>query len=153
LKNKPLVCYEHIPESLLTILKRLADGGFLKNNRQWIVCQRWTRGPWLNQVIRSMSNLEKVHLECNLTLTEDLPQLFRSCPTLAELRVRLFDPSGVERERFKRMNEDFKNELRSGFQKLRRLELDGCIDLCSEFQEIFTQVQRRQYSNSKTLIQ
>jgi hypothetical protein len=25
--------------------------------------------------------------------------------------------------------------------------------LCSEFQEIFTQVQRRQYSNSKTLIQ
>jgi hypothetical protein len=93
----------------------------------------------LFQVICSMNNLEKLHLlECNLTLTEDLPQLFRSCPKLTELRVRLSDSNRVDRERFERMNEHLKNELRSGFQRLRLVEHHWVIDSFPEFQEIFT---------------
>ena len=88
-----------------------------------------------------MNNLEKVNLVCNLTQTEDLQQLFRSCPTLTDLRVGLFDPNQVERERFEQMNEETKNELRSGFQTLRLLKLYWYIDLCPEIQEILTQVQ------------
>ena len=91
----------------------------------------------LFQVIRPMNNLEKLHLlECKLTLIEDIRQLFRSCPKLTGLRVRLFDPNRVERERFKQMNEELKNELRSGFQRL--FELHWIIDSCPVIQEIFT---------------
>ena len=130
----------YINESLVTILKRLAAGGFLKNNRQWID-YNWSRDPGFFQIILSMNNLEKVNLVCNLTQTEDLQQLFRSCPTLTDLRVGLFDPNQVERERFEQMNEETKNELRSGFQRLRLLKLYWYIDLCPEIQEILTQVQ------------
>ncbi len=138
LKNNPIY-HEPIPESLLTILKRLADGGYIKNNRQWIMSVGWSRGPWLFPVIRSMNNLEKLHLfECNLTLTEDLPQLFQSCPQLKDLRIRLFDPNRVECERLKQMNEHPKNELRSGFQRLRLLKFYWGIDSWSVIQEIFT---------------
>ena len=134
----------HKNESLATILERLAAGGFLKNNRQWFVSYDWTRGPWLSQVIRSMSNLEKGHFGCHLTLTKDLPKLFESCPTLTELHITLSDPKRIERQRFEQMNEKNKNELRSGFQRLRLLELFWEIDSCPAIQEIFTQVQRRQ---------
>ena len=141
MKNNKFFYHAQIPDGPLSILKRLADGGFLKNNRQWIVDVGWSRGPWMFQVIRSMNNLEKVNLVCNLTQTEDLQQLFRSCPTLTDLRVGLFDPNQVERERFEQMNEETKNELRSGFQTLRLLKLYWYIDLCPEIQEILTQVQ------------
>ena len=70
--------FYQIPESHLIILKRLADGGFMKNNRQWIVGVGWSRVPWLFDIIRSMNNQEKLSFfKCKLTLT-DLPQLFRS---------------------------------------------------------------------------
>jgi hypothetical protein len=121
------------------ILDRLADGECFQNNRRMIV--KFTR-PFISRlfrVIRSMINLEKLHLlECNLTLTEDLPQLFRSCPELTELRIRLSDLDQLERERLTKMNEDVKNELRSGFQRLRLLELHLTIYSCPKFQEMFT---------------
>jgi hypothetical protein len=130
LKNNPACYYKQIPESLLIILNRLADGGFLKNNRQWIVSVGWSRDPWLFQVIRSMSNLETLNLlKCKLTLT-DLQQLFRSCPKLTELRLMLFDRQNLE------MNVSLKNVLRPGFQRLRLLEIELEIDLCLVIQEI-----------------
>jgi hypothetical protein len=125
-------------ESSVIILERLADGGYLQNNRRvFVKCFR----PFiarLFRVIRSMNNLEKLNLLCcNLTLTKDLPQLFRPCHKLTNLRIRLSDPSGAERERLNKMNEDLKNELRSGFQRLRLLELYWEIDSCPAFQEVF----------------
>ena len=141
--DRSLENYGRINESLVTILERLAAGGFLTNNRQWFVGYEWTRGPWLSQMIRSLSNLEKVYLDFNLTLTEDLPQLFQSCLNLTDLYIRSFDPNPVEHEWFEQMNEKLINELRLAFQRLRLLEL-WKIDLCSAMQEIFTQVQRRQ---------
>jgi hypothetical protein len=130
--NNPAGYHWHIPESLLTILKRLAGGGFLANNRQWTVSYGWSRGPWLFDVIRFMKNLKKLSLlKCNLTLT-DVPQLLRSCPKLTELHLRLFDGQILE------MNEDLKNLLRPGFQKLRLFELEWGIESYPIIQEMFT---------------
>jgi hypothetical protein len=122
--------YCQIPERLLIILKRLADGGFLVNNRQWIVSVGWSREPWLFDVIPSMKNLEKLNLlGCNLTL-KDVPQLFRSCPKLTDLHLRLIDCQQLQ------MDEGLKKLLRPGFQRLRLLELGWGIEF--EVQEIFT---------------
>jgi hypothetical protein len=132
LKNNPIFHHKQIPESLLTILKRLAVGKFFKNSRQWIVSYGLPRDPWLFQAICSMIHLEKLSLsECKLTLT-DLPQLFRSCPKLTELHLMLFDRQNVE------MNEELKNELRPGFQRLRLVELKWDINSWQIIQEIFT---------------
>ena len=110
----------------------LADGGFLANNRQWIVDVGWLRGPWMFQVIRSMNNLEKLSLlKCKLTLT-DVSQLFRSCPKLTELHLGLFDRRKLE------MDEDQKNLLRPGFQRLRLFELEWGIESYPIIQEMFT---------------
>ena len=87
-------------------LERLAAGKFLKNNRQVIVIYFWPSFPWLCRVLRSMTALEKLSLlGCKLTLTEDLLQLFQSCPKLNELRIKL-----VERQHLK-IDEDLKNLL------------------------------------------
>ena len=124
-------------QSRMIILERLADEGCFQNNRRMFVKSVRPFIARLFQVIRPMNNLEKLHLlECKLTLIEDIRQLFRSCPKLTGLRVRLFDPNRVERERFKQMNEELKNELRSGFQRL--FELHWIIDSCPVIQEIFT---------------
>ena len=99
-------------ESSLIILERLADGGYFQNNRRMFMKFDSPFITRLIRVIRSMKNLEKLHLlQCNLSLTEDLPQFFRSCPKLTDLRVRLSDPKRVDRKRFNRMNENRKNEL------------------------------------------
>jgi hypothetical protein len=126
-------------KSSLIILKRLADGGYFQNNRRMFVKFDCLFIARLFRIICSMNNLETLHLlECNLTLTEDLPHLFRSCPKLTELHVRLSDSNRDDSERFKRMNEDVRNELRPGFQRLRLVEFHWVIDSCPEFQEIFT---------------
>ena len=92
----------------------------------------WSRGPWMFQVIRSMNNLEKLSLlKCKLTLT-DVSQLFRSCPKLTELRLMLFDNQKVG------TGEELKNELRPGFQRLRRFEFDWDMNSGQVVQEIFT---------------
>jgi hypothetical protein len=119
------------PDSCRIILERLADGGYLKNSRR--MNAQWHSIPPLFRVIRSMNNLESLRLfMCELTLTEDVPQLFRSCPKLTELRVRLVESQKLE------MNEDLKNELRSGFQRLRLVELHWDIDSWPLIQEMFT---------------
>jgi len=123
--------------SRLIILERLKDGGYFQNNRRMFVKFDRQIIARLMRVICSMNNLEKLHfLECNLTLTEDLPQVFQSCPKLTELHIQLSDPEGVERERLNKMNEHLKNELRSGFQRL--VKLHWIIVSCPIIQEIFT---------------
>jgi hypothetical protein len=125
--------YKVKKKSHLIALNRLVDRGFLKNNREMFVslCRRSV--PRLFRIIRSMTHLEKLSLlECQLTLTEDVPQLFRSCPTLTELHVR------IVKSQKSRMNKVLKNQLRKGFERLRLLELDWYINSCPAIQEIFT---------------
>ena len=115
------------------ILERLVDGGFFQNNRQMIVYWYWSPEPWLLKVIFSMNNLQKLDLlNWQLKPTkEDLACLFRSCPKLTELHLTLNDWQNE-------MNEDLKNELRSGFERLQLFELEWFINSWPGFHEIFT---------------
>jgi hypothetical protein len=120
-------------KSRLITFERLADGGYFKNNRQVIVrfCSPPIHG--FLRVIRSMTHLEKLSLLYGrLSLTQHLPQLFRSCPKLTQLHLGLY-----ERQKSK-VNEVLKNELRSGFQRLRLFVLELGIYSCSLIQEILT---------------
>jgi hypothetical protein len=122
-------------ETCLIILERLVDRGFFQNNRQMVVKWDWPSIPGLFRIFRSMAELEKVNLfSCSLTRTDHLPQLFRSCPKLIELHLSLYENPNLE------MNEELKNELRSGFQRLRLLELRSYIYPPQPhiIQEIFT---------------
>ena len=120
-------------KSHMITLDRLAAGGFLKNNRQMIVVDYWPSFQRLCRVLRSMTDLETLSLlEWKLSLTQGLPQLLRSCPKLTELRIRLF-----YNQRFK-MNEVLKNELRSGFQRLKIFELNWDFESWPAIQELFT---------------
>jgi hypothetical protein len=81
-----------------------------------------------------MTQLEKLSLSVwTLTMTEDVPKLFRSCPKLTELHVRIHE----SQEKLE-MNEELRNELRSGFQRLRLLVLDSLINSGPAIQEILT---------------
>ena len=120
-------------ESHLMILNRLVERGLLKNNREMFVsfCRRSV--PLIFRVICSMTQLEKLSLSVwTLTMTEDVPKLFRSCPKLTELRLKLFESKKLE------MNEELENELRSGFQRLGLLVLDSFINSGPAIQEILT---------------
>jgi len=121
-------------ESHLMILNRLVDRGLLKNNREMFVSLCRRSAPLIFRVIHSMTHLEKLSLsEWTLTLTEDVPKLFRSCPKLTELHVGI-DESQEKLE----MNEDLKNELRPGFERLRLFELDSYINSGQIITEILT---------------
>ena len=124
--------YEKSYENRMITIERLVAGGFLKNNRQ-MINYFWRSVPRLFRVILSMHNLETLSLMgYELTLTEDVSQLLRSCPKLTELRIRLF-----YNQRFK-MNEVLKNELRSGFQRLKIFELNWDFESWPAIQELFT---------------
>jgi hypothetical protein len=92
-----------------------------------------------------MTHLETLSLlNWKLSLTEDLLQLFRSCPKLTELRLKLDDCHKLE------MNEELKNELRSGCQRLRLFDVEFMsqwihrdIECWPAIQGIFTYVQRQ----------
>ena len=113
-------------------LERLADGGYLKNNRQMKANWYMPSFPRLLEMIGSMNNLETLSLlGCELTLTKDLPQLIRSCPKLTELRIKLFDNQKLEKE-------VLKNDLRPGFKRLRLFELYWHNDSLPLIQKMFT---------------
>jgi hypothetical protein len=78
-----------------------------------------------------MTHLEKLSLlEWKLRLTEHLPQLFRSCPKLTELHLKLDD--------WLKMDEEIKDELRLGFQRIRLFEVHWDISAWPVIQELFT---------------
>jgi hypothetical protein len=109
-------------ENLLKILERLAEKGYLQNNQQLkhVLYNLSHISPFL-ELICSMENLEKLDLDYKLTL-EDLARVFQSCSKLIELRIATF---GCKTHK---MAEHLKNQLKPGFQRLRRLELVCFID-------------------------
>jgi hypothetical protein len=118
-------------EGHLITLKRLVARGLLKNIREMGVNSCGLSDPLICRVICSMTHLEKLSFaECQLT--EDLAPLFRSCPKLTELHVTIVKSQKSE------MIEELKNELRSGFQTLRLLELDSCFISGPAIQEMLT---------------
>jgi hypothetical protein len=127
--------YELKDKSRPNTLKLLAEGGFFKNNRRMIVDKYW---GWpsiarFHQILRSMADLEKlILLNWEMRLTQDVPKLFQSCPKLNELHLNL-----GQWDKFK-MNEEIKKQLRSGFQRIRLLELDWYINEWPVIQELFT---------------
>jgi hypothetical protein len=122
--------FAHDSDDRLVILEQLVDSGYFQNNRQMIVTSWWPI-PRLFQNILSMTNLEKLfYLE--LRLAEDLPQLFRSCPKLTELGLKLVESPKLE------MNEKLKSGLRSGFQRIRLFEFDWEIKSWPVNPEILT---------------
>jgi hypothetical protein len=109
-------------DSTLNILEWLVAEGFLKSNRQLDIELDLSRSPQFFRVICSMNTLEKMNLwGCGLQLAE-LPHVLRSCPKLVDLRFRQIKYSNLE------MGEDLKNQLRSGFQRLRLFGLACYID-------------------------
>jgi hypothetical protein len=119
-------------KSCLNTLEWLVDRGYFQNNLKMILSSWWSSIP-LFQVISSMTHLVKLSLlKCNLTLTEDVPQLLRLCPKLTELHLSLSESQKLE------MDEDLKNELRPSFQRLRIVELKWDINSLPLIQEIFT---------------
>jgi hypothetical protein len=123
-------------QSRLITLERLADEGCFRNNRQFVVNFFRSFTVRLFRIICSMNNLEKLHLfECSLThaAIKDLAHVFRSCPKLTELNLGLVK-SSTKLE----MNEELKNELRPGFERLRLLELDSFFNSGPAIQEMLT---------------
>ena len=112
---------ERQPESLLKLLEWLVEEGFLQNNRKlkfWqFNCPRSSR---FIELICSMKNLEELdlfHYE-----PEVVARVFESCPKLINLDIVTWKCKTRE------MAEHLKNQLRSGFQRLRRFEFGCFID-------------------------
>jgi len=122
-------------ESHFNTLQRLAVEGYLNNNQQFgeFNSNLSLISSFVIKAICSMKNLEKLILRNDLTL-EDLALVFQSCSKVIELNITAFE---FEMDK---MVEDLKNQLRPGFQRLRRLDLECFIDNVSwpGFQEMFT---------------
>ena len=87
-----------------------------------IVENNFLPSPQLVELIYSMKNLEKLDIfDYNLTL-EDLARVFQSCSKLIELDIVTRNYKSLE------IAKHLKDQLKSGFQRLRRLDLVCKID-------------------------
>jgi hypothetical protein len=121
-------------ESHFSILRRLAKDGYLQNTRQIRMPGFKLFWPFRSQLVKvicSMKNLEKIYLNWQLTL-EDLAHVFQSCSKITNLQIVTYDCKTLE------MTEHLKNQLRSGFQKLRRLDVVFDKDSWPLTQEMLT---------------
>jgi hypothetical protein len=103
------------------VFERLGDGGFLTNNRKLFVRCHWSHFLQFQRYICSMKKLEILTLSCGIKLEQLLP-LFWSCPKLVRLNFKLIASEKLE------LDEQQKNELVQGFQRLEKLWLKSHID-------------------------
>jgi pantothenate kinase len=103
-------------------LERLAEQGYLQNNRQLDAKLHCLRISRIIKLICSMKSLVTLDLMEQAVTLEDLARVFQSCPQLINLHVETKECQMSEKA------EALKNQLRSGFQKLRRLDLVFSID-------------------------
>jgi hypothetical protein len=109
-------------ESLLKILERLAGEGYLQNNRRLNVEFDCSQSFRFVELICSMKNLKTLRLFGKEMTLEDLARVFQSCSKLNDL----FIPANGRK--MSEVAEHLKNQLRPGFQKLRRLGLKQIDD-------------------------
>ena len=115
-------------------MEYLVDRGFLENNRLLRVSLDWLTMGANYRILRdicSMNNLEKLDLIYNELTLEDLALLFRSCPKLNNLQLTNFQLNKQEKEKDEGLDEELKNQLRPGFQRLQHLNLIKC-GICSD---------------------
>ena len=123
-------------ENCLKILARLAEEGIFENVSQLIVKSKRLFSPRFFQICCSMSNLEKIEIRNPNVQFADVAHFFRSCPNIIELKLvnmKVAFPFG-EFE----IDEDLKNQLKLGFQRLQRVELRCNVQYSSR--EIFLQI-------------
>ena len=122
-------------ESLLKILERLAGEGYLQNNRKFDVefngSQNnshldvqfdFSSNSRFVEVVCSMENLKLLDLlHYELTL-EDLARVFQSCSKVTNLLIP------AKGRKMSELDEHLKNQLKIGFQRLRRLYVQQTDD-------------------------
>jgi hypothetical protein len=125
-------------ERLFRFLERLAEEGFLGNNRQLIATLNCSRSSRFGELICSMKNLEELDLLGHEPTPDVLAHVFQSCAKLIKLHI------GAKKWKTHEMDEHKKNQLISGFQRLRCLDLKCFIDSDTwpVIQEILTLVNR-----------
>ena len=110
-------------ESLFSILKRLADEGYLQNT-----CRLDMRGTcqkidsWIVELICLMKNLETLHLLDYELSPAVLAQVFQSCSKITRLHIM------ADNDEMPNMDECLKNQLRPDFQRLQYLHFECYID-------------------------
>ena len=118
-------------ESLLKILERLAGKGYLQNNRQFKCHLRLAQlfmkfdrshSSCFFELICSMKNLEELNLFGYVLTPDGLAHLFQSCSKLTNLYIGIHYWETLE------IDERLKNQLKTGFQRLRCLKLGCSID-------------------------
>ena len=100
-------------ESLFKILERLAVERYFLNNRKLIVTFKGFRSSRFDELICSMKNLETLISFYYYLTPEFLARVFQSCSKLIELDIANFGRETRE------IAENLKNQLKSGFQRLR----------------------------------
>ena len=127
--------YHASKQSNLKILERLAEKGHLQNTKK---CEGFEfdmlHTSSFLKVICSMKNLEKLTLKTYHLTLEDLAPVFQSCSNLIELNIFA---TGSEIDE---MGEVLIDQLRSGFRRLRRLDVACSIveDSWQGIQEMLT---------------
>jgi hypothetical protein len=127
--------FKRLPDEIfLKILERLAEEGYLQNNRQLDLQFDCSCSSQFVKLISSMKNLETLRSFGKELTLEDLAHVFQSCSKITNLRI---NANGCK---ISEMAEHLKFQLRSGFQKLRRLRLVCFInnDSWPGIQEILT---------------
>ncbi len=102
-------------ESLLNIFFRLAEGGFLNNNRIFILKELdWSHDDRFIRDICSMKKLERMDLLDSELTMKDLGSVLRSCTRLVKLCLKAMEMS-LERNFVDPVN--WSNVILSGFCK------------------------------------
>ena len=114
---------ERLPDdSLFKILERLVEEGYLQNNRKLGVNLYVSLSSRFVEVICSMKNLESLGLGAHDLTPDVLAHVFQSCSKITNLFVSTKTYKTLE------MAEHLKNQLKSGFQKLRYFIFECSID-------------------------
>ena len=118
-------------ERILKILERLAEKGYLQNTRHLGVFEfdSLLTSSFV-PFFCSMKNLEKWTLTVYDLKLEDFAPVFQSCSNLSELNTLV---TGFQIDE---MGGDLVDQLRSGFRRLRRLEV-----ACSIFNDTWPGIQ------------
>jgi hypothetical protein len=115
---------------LFKILERLAEKGYFQNTQQFHRCQfsLYNNSSFV-KIIRSMKKLEILTTDAHYLTLEDLALVFQSCSKLVVLDIYI--------HQFE-MDEAVIDQLKPGFQRLRRLNLECAIVSWAGIQEMLT---------------
>jgi hypothetical protein len=120
-------------DSLYKFLERMAEKGYFQNTQQFEETQSYlSENSWSVKIICSMKNLEKLTSGADHLTPGDFALVFQSCTKLIELDINAFEFEMNE------MGKDLVDQLRPGFQRLRRLELTCSMVSWAKIQEMLT---------------